>query len=219
MVNAAPTESPTVLPKAPEPSGAGLLAAGSPKPIGPFPFSLLAVLLGIVAGVGAYAFRGLISFFHNLFFLGRISLAYDSNQHTPAGPLGYGVALVPAVGAVIVVFLVKNFAPEAKGHGVPEVMDAIYYKKGVIRPIVAAVKSFASAISIGSGGSVGREGPIIQIGSAVASLSGRPGVAAPAPASGTSRGSWPPGAAPASPPRSIRPSAGSSSPSRSSCTR
>src|ERR1019366_6001544 len=173
MVNAAPTESPTVLPKAPEPSGAGLLAAGSPKPIGPFPFSLLAVLLGIVAGVGAYAFRGLISFFHNLFFLGRISLAYDSNQHTPAGPLGYGVALVPAVGAVIVVFLVKNFAPEAKGHGVPEVMDAIYYKKGVIRPIVAAVKSFASAISIGSGGSVGREGPIIQIGAAFASSTGR----------------------------------------------
>ncbi len=173
MVTAAPTESPTAPRKAPAATGNTRLAASSPKPIGPFPFALLAVLLGIVAGVGAYAFRLLISFFHNLFFLGRISLAYDSNLHTPPGPLGHGVAIVPAVGALVVVFLVKNFAPEAKGHGVPEVMDAIYYKKGVIRPIVAAVKSFASAISIGSGGSVGREGPIIQIGAAFASSAGR----------------------------------------------
>ena len=81
--------------------------------------------------------------------------------------------LAPVVGAIVVVFLVKNFAPEAKGHGVPEVMDAIYYGKGVIRPVVAAVKSLASAISIGSGGSVGREGPIIQIGAAFASWLGR----------------------------------------------
>ena len=130
-------------------------------------------MLGIVAGVGAFAFRALISFFHNLLFLGHISLVYDSNQHTPPSPLGFGVMLVPAAGAVVVVFLVRNFAPEAKGHGVPEVMDAIYYKKGVIRPVVAAVKSFASAISIGSGGSVGREGPIIQIGAAFASSAGR----------------------------------------------
>jgi chloride channel protein, CIC family len=143
------------------------------KPIGPFRFSVLAILLGIVAGVGAFGFRALISFFHNLFFLGRISLDYDSNQHTPLGPLGYAIAIVPALVAVIVIFLVRNFAPEAKGHGVPEVMDAIYYKKGVIRPVVAAIKSLASALSIGSGGSVGREGPIIQIGAAFASSAGR----------------------------------------------
>jgi hypothetical protein len=59
------------------------------KPIGPFRFSVLAILLGIVAGVGALGFRALISFFHNLFFLCRISLDYDSNQHTPLGPLGH----------------------------------------------------------------------------------------------------------------------------------
>src|SRR6202012_3038324 len=132
-----------------EPPGSRRLIVGSSKPIGPLSFSLLAVLLGIVAGIGAYAFRVLISICHNLAFLGRISLTYDSNRHTPLGPFGFGVALVPALGALVVVFLVKNFAPEAKGHGVPEVMDAIYYKKGVIRPVVAAVKSFASAISIG----------------------------------------------------------------------
>ena len=67
----------------------------------------------------------------------------------------------------------KNFAPEAKGHGVPEVMDAIYYNDGKIRSVVAVIKSLASALSIGSGGSVGREGPIIQIGAAFGSTLGQ----------------------------------------------
>ncbi|MGB6660462.1 MAG: chloride channel protein [Xanthobacteraceae bacterium] len=70
-------------------------------------------------------------------------------------------------------FIVSNFAPEAKGHGVPEVMDAIYYKGGVIRPVVAAVKSIASAFAIGTGSAVGREGLIIQIGSALGSTFGQ----------------------------------------------
>ena len=74
---------------------------------------------------------------------------------------------------MIVTFLVQNFAPEARGHGVPEVMDAIYYREGKIRPIVAAVKSLASAISIGTGAAVGREGPIIQIGASLGSSLGR----------------------------------------------
>ena len=69
------------------------------------------------------------------------------------------IILVPVAGVLIVAFLVQNFAPEAPGHGVPEVMDAIYYREGNIRPIVAAVKSLASAISIGTGAAVGREGP------------------------------------------------------------
>lgn len=68
-----------------------------------------------------------------------------------------------------VAYLVKNFAPEERGHGVPEARDAFHYNKGIIRPVVALIKSLASAISIGSGGSVGREGPIIQIGSSFGS--------------------------------------------------
>lgn len=130
-----------------------------------FFFSLLAVVVGFVGGLGAIVFRALIAFFHNLLFLGKISMVYDANIHTTANPWGIFIILVPVLGAAGVVFLVKNFAPEAKGHGVPEVMDAIYYSKGKIRPVVAAVKAIASALSIGSGGSVGREGPIIQIGS------------------------------------------------------
>jgi len=144
-----------------------------PPSLGSLKFSSLSILVGIVAGLGAVLFRAMIALFHNFFFLGKLSIIYDTNSHTAAGPWGPGIILVPVIGGAIVSFLVKNFAPEAKGHGVPEVMDAIYYNRGRIRPVVAAIKSLASAISIGSGGSVGREGPIIQIGSSFGSTLGQ----------------------------------------------
>jgi chloride channel protein, CIC family len=134
---------------------------------------VMMVAIGVVAGVGAWAFRMLIGLVHNLLFLGLASFAYDANVHTPRGPWGWAVVLVPVVGSVAVAFLVGTFAPEAKGHGVPEVMDAIHFKGGHIRPRVAVVKSLASAISIGSGASVGREGPIVQIGSAFGATLGQ----------------------------------------------
>jgi CIC family chloride channel protein len=136
---------------------------------GPIGLLSMAFLVGIIAALGAVAFRGLIAFVHNLLFLGQISFVYDANVHTPNSPWGPLFVFVPALGALGVSFLVTTFAPEAKGHGVPEVMDAIYYNAGRIRPIVALMKSLASALSIGSGGSVGREGPIIQIGSSFGS--------------------------------------------------
>ena len=139
----------------------------------PLAFSLLSAGIGVVAGLGAAAFRALIALFHNLLFLGTWSLSYDANVHTPPSPWGAWVVLVPVIGAAGVVFLVKTWAPEAKGHGVPEVMDAIYYNRGRIRPVVAVIKSLASALSIGSGGSIGREGPIIQIGSSFGSAVGQ----------------------------------------------
>ena len=154
-------------------AGATRRLVGDARPgLGPFRFAFLAVVLGVGAGLGAFVFRTLIALVHNLCFLGRLSVHYDTSVHTPPSPWGHAVVLAPVLGAVVVVFLVRNFAPEAKGHGVPEVMDAIYYGKGVIRPVVAAVKSLASAISIGSGGSVGREGPIVQISAAFASWLG-----------------------------------------------
>jgi CIC family chloride channel protein len=143
------------------------------KALNPLVFSMISVLVGIVAGLGAVAFRGLIGLVHNLMFLGRLSVRYNANLHTPPSIWGPFVILVPVAGAAAVTFLVTKFAPEAKGHGVPEVMDAIYYQRGAIRPIVALIKSLASALSIGSGGSVGREGPIIQIGSSFGSTLGQ----------------------------------------------
>jgi len=134
-----------------------------------FLFSLVAILVGVVTGFGAVVFRALIALVHNAMFLGQFSIVYDANVYTPASPWGPWVILVPVIGGMGVVALVQTFAPEARGHGVPEVMDAIFYHEGRIRPVVAVVKSLASALAIGSGSAVGREGPIIQIGSSLGS--------------------------------------------------
>ena len=122
-----------------------------------------------MTGLGAVAFRALIALVHNAFYNGRLSYIYDANIAEFPSRFGDWVFFSPVIGGLIVVYLVKRFAPEAKGHGVPEVMDAVFYKQGNIRGKVAIVKALASALSIGSGAAVGREGPIIQIGSALGS--------------------------------------------------
>ncbi|KAA0889623.1 chloride channel protein [Pusillimonas sp. ANT_WB101] len=125
--------------------------------------------MGVIAGLGAVGFRKLIGIFHNLFFYGRFDTVYDNLQHSLPSTWGVFFILAPVVGALIVTFLVNHFAPGAKGHGIPEVIDAVYFKRGVIRAPVVLIKALASSISIGSGGSVGREGPIVQIGAAFGS--------------------------------------------------
>ncbi len=137
------------------------------------PLCGLGLLIGMIGGVGAVLFRALIGFVHNLAFLGQLSTLYDASRFTPASPWGAYIILVPVLGSLCVTFLVVNFAPEAKGHGVPEVIDAIYYRRGIIRPVVGLVKALASALAIGSGASVGREGPIIQIGASFGSTLGQ----------------------------------------------
>ena len=144
-----------------------------PKRIGLVRLSLFALVVGIIAGFGAVIFRDLIGLIHNVAFLGKFSIAYDASVFAPPSPLGPLIILVPVIGSVIVTFLITKFAPEARGHGVPEVMDAIYYGEGVIRPVVAVIKSLASALSIGTGAAIGREGPIIQIGAALGSTLGQ----------------------------------------------
>jgi chloride channel protein, CIC family len=157
----------------PRPSFSTAAAEDEIRRIGLPLLSMLAFVVGVVGGLGAVVFRDLIGLVHNLFFLGQFAVRYDANIFTPPSPWGPFVILVPVIGGIGVTFLVTKFAPEARGHGVPEVMDAIYYNGGVIRPIVAVVKSLASALAIGSGAAVGREGPIIQIGSAFGSTLGQ----------------------------------------------
>ena len=125
----------------------------------------LIILVGLASGLGAVLFRWLLLEFHTLFFDGG---------ETAFGFLGkYYVIILPALGGLVVGLLIRFLAREAKGHGVPEVMLAVATQKGRIRPRVAAVKSLASAICIGSGGSAGREGPIVQIGSSIGSAVGQ----------------------------------------------
>ena len=121
--------------------------------------SLAALVVGVIAGLGTWVFRKLIALFQNVLFLEQLSFDYDPTAFIAPSPWGPGIIIVAAV----VAWMVNTFAPEAKGHGVPEVMDAIHYRDGVIRPQVVVVKALAVALSIGSGGSAGREGPIIQI--------------------------------------------------------
>ena len=124
-----------------------------------------ALIVGLGTGLGAVAFRYLIQ--------GVEWVGYDWFPVITAGWGKAYVLIIPAIGGLIVGPLVYFFAREAKGHVVPEVMEAFALRGGRIRPIVAVVKSLASAISIGSGGSVGREGPIVQIGSALGSSLGQ----------------------------------------------
>ena len=101
-----------------------------PHRIGLARLSILGVLVGIIAGAGAVFFRDLIGLIHNVAFLGDLSIEYDANRFTPPSPWGAFIIVVPAVGGLIVTYLVEKFAPEARGHGVPEVIDdAIYYRE------------------------------------------------------------------------------------------
>src|ERR1700719_2321166 len=143
--------------------------AGEQKRVSLLTLCGLALVIGIMTGFGAVAFRALIALVHNLFYNGKLSIVFDANVSEGPSRFGDLVFFSPIVGGLIVVYIVKRFAPEAKGHGVPEVMDAVFYKHGNIRGTVALVKALASALSIGSGAAVGREGPIIQIGSALGS--------------------------------------------------
>jgi CIC family chloride channel protein len=129
---------------------------------------VVAVFVGLMGGFGAILFRFLVDFFQNL-VLGR---GEDTVALLQAVPWWQKI-LLPVVGGLIVGPLVHFLAREAKGHGVPEVMNAMIFRKGVIRPAVAAVKIVASAITIAMGGSVGREGPIVQIGAGLGSTLGQ----------------------------------------------
>ena len=130
--------------------------------------AILAVIVGLAGGFGAIGFRYIIGFFQT------ISYGSDGNLLELVLDIPwYFRILIPALGGLIVGPLVYFFAREAKGHGVPEVMEAVTLRSGRIRKRVVFIKSLASAVCIGTGGSVGREGPIVQIGSAIGSSIGQ----------------------------------------------
>ncbi len=134
----------------------------------------MALVVGGGAGLGAAGFRELIFLFTWL-FTGHQQFGqqgHAASLHLPFAGF-YFVLFVPIIGGLLYGPLIQRFAREARGHGVPEVMLAVAENGGRIRPPVTIVKAFASAICIGTGGSVGREGPIVQIGAAFASSLGQ----------------------------------------------
>ncbi|HWC79535.1 MAG TPA: chloride channel protein [Pseudonocardiaceae bacterium] len=139
-----------------------------------FGLFVIALLVGIGAGFGAIVFRYLVYGFTWL-ATGHTEFGqqgWTSSAHLPWLGLGFFV-VIPVLGGLLYGPLIYRFAREARGHGVPEVMIAVAEHGGRIRPQVSVVKALASALCIGVGGSVGREGPIVQIGSALASSLGQ----------------------------------------------
>ena len=125
----------------------------------------IAIAIGAGTGLGAVIFIQMIAFVQRVFFEGGAALL---------GFLGRGLfILVPILGGLLGGPIIAFFAKEAKGHGVPEVMQAIALRGGRIRPRVVVAKVLASALCIGSGGSAGREGPIVQVGAALGSTIGQ----------------------------------------------
>jgi len=130
-------------------------------------------IAGAVGGYGAVGFRKLIAIASQLGW-GNVTEMEGTDLLSMAIAAPFWIKLaIPAIGGLLVGIIVHFFAHEAKGHGVPEVMEAVALKDGRMRTRVVFAKAFASAICIGSGGSVGREGPIIQIGSAISSAIGK----------------------------------------------
>ena len=135
---------------------------------------VMALVVGVGSGLGAAVFRELI-YFVTWVFTGHET--FGQQGHAPSLHLAFlgifFVLVVPPIAGAIYGPLIQRFAREARGHGVPEVMLAVTENGGRIRPQVTVVKALASALCIGGGGSVGREGPIVQIGSAFASTLGQ----------------------------------------------
>jgi chloride channel protein, CIC family len=134
----------------------------------------MALIVGAGAGLGAVVFRWLI---YSFTWLATGHQQFGQQGHAPSLHfpwLGiWFLLIIPVVGGLLYGPLIQRFAREARGHGVPEVMLAVAENGGRIRPPVTVVKALASALCIGTGGSVGREGPIVQIGSALASTLGQ----------------------------------------------
>ena len=129
---------------------------------------IVATFIGLIGGFGAVGIQLAIKFFQKVFW-------HDwtlTTEYLRELPWTHKL-LAPALGGLIVGLIIHYISKEAKGHGVPEVMEAIALKNGVIRPRVVLAKLLASSIYIGAGGSVGREGPVIQIGASIGSTIGQ----------------------------------------------
>lgn len=132
--------------------------------------SLLAALIGILAGITAYILYDLIALFTNLAYYHEWSLRFRSPENTTLGPW---IIVMPVIGGLIVGVMAKYGSEKIKGHGIPEAMEAVLVSRSRIEGKVAILKPLSAAVAIGTGGPFGAEGPIIQTGGALGSLVGQ----------------------------------------------
>lgn len=132
--------------------------------------SLLAGLIGVLAGLVAFALYDLIGLFTNLAYYHEWSFHFRSPEHTQ---IGAWIIATPVVGALIIGFMAKYGSEKIRGHGIPEAMEAVLTSRSRIEAKVAILKPLSAAIAIGTGGPFGAEGPIIQTGGAMGSLVGQ----------------------------------------------
>ena len=132
--------------------------------------SLLAAMVGVLAGIVAYILYDLIGLFTNLAYYHQWSLHFRSPGNSTLGPW---IIIIPVIGGIIVGFMAKYGSPKIKGHGIPEAMEAVLTARSRIEAKVAILKPISAAIAIGTGGPFGAEGPIIQTGGAMGSLVGQ----------------------------------------------
>jgi CIC family chloride channel protein len=129
--------------------------------------SLMALFIGAISAVVAEVLVWLIAVITNLAFYQRFSPVFQSPEHHR---LGYLVILVPAVGGLVIGLMARYGSEKIRGHGIPEALEAILFGRSRMSPKVAVLKPVSSAVSIGTGGPFGAEGPIIMTGGAVGSL-------------------------------------------------
>ena len=131
------------------------------------PISLLAIGIGLVSTFVAWALLRLIGFFTNAFYYGRVSTSLVS----PAGNhLGWFAVLIPVAGGLVIGLMARYGSERIRGHGIPEALESILINGSKVQPRLAVLKPLSSAISIGSGGPFGAEGPIIMTGGAIGSI-------------------------------------------------
>ncbi|HEY0873581.1 MAG TPA: chloride channel protein, partial [Vicinamibacterales bacterium] len=129
--------------------------------------SLIGIIIGALSCAVAVGLLALITFFTNVFFFG----AFDFVERTPAEhSLGMLVIGVPVAGSLIIGLMARYGSERIRGHGIPEAIEAILLNRSRVEPKLAVLKPLSSAISIGSGGPFGAEGPIIMTGGAFGSL-------------------------------------------------
>lgn len=137
----------------------------------------LGTVVGVISGLGAIVFQTLLGFVKEFAIVGWMGLEpgapggeVSSFHLIPGSYSPYLIVLVPALGGLLTGFIVYTFAPEAEGHGTDEAIKAFHRRRGVIRPVVPFIKLLASIVTLGTGGSGGREGPIAQIGAGFGSF-------------------------------------------------